>query len=63
MTEPILRTPDFTKDFILQTDASDHGVGGVLSQVDDEGDDHPLAHFSRKLLPRSTPPWKKSALQ
>ena len=38
--------------FILQTDASNHGVGAVLSQADAEGLDHPIAFFSRKLLDR-----------
>ena len=49
---PVLRGPDFTKEFILQTDASDVAVGAVLSQKDEEGHDHPVAYFSRKLLPR-----------
>ena len=49
---PILRNPDFDKEFILQTDASDRGVGGVLSQLDDEGNDRLISYFSRKLLPR-----------
>ena len=44
--------PDFAKQFILQTDASNRGVGAVLSQLDDEGRDRPIAYFSRKLLPR-----------
>eukprot|EP00731_Ephydatia_muelleri_P006021 Em0003g269a len=35
-----------------KTDASDWGVGGVLSQVDERGQDHPVAYFSRKLLAR-----------
>ena len=48
----MLRSPDFTKPFVLQTDASERGVGAVLSQLDDNGDDHPVAYFSRKLLPR-----------
>ena len=51
-TAPILRSPDFTRPFVLQTDASDRGVGAVLSQLDDEGQEHPVAYFSKKLLPR-----------
>ncbi|KAL5516832.1 hypothetical protein EMCRGX_G002255 [Ephydatia muelleri] len=49
--EPVLKCPDFEKPFVLQTDASDRGVGAVLSQLY-EGEDHPVAYFSRKLLPR-----------
>ena len=49
---PILSSPDFTRRFILQTDASDIAIGAVLSQRDEEGNDHPVAYFSRKLLPR-----------
>ena len=51
-SDPVLRSPDFTRPFVLQTDASERGVGAVLSQLDDNGDDHPVAYFSRKLLPR-----------
>lgn len=51
-TDPILTNIDFTKTFMLQTDASDREVGAVLSQRDDNGDDKPNAYFSAKLLPR-----------
>ena len=47
---PLMRNPDFTRTFILQTDASGIGVGAVLSQGEEE--DRPIAYFSWKLLPR-----------
>ena len=43
---------NFDQTFLLQTDASDRGVGAVLGQVDSEGDEHPIGFFSRKLLAR-----------
>lgn len=51
-SSPILRSPNFSKPFIVQTDASECGVGAVLSQLDDNGDDHPMSYYSQKLLPR-----------
>ena len=51
-TSPVLRNPDFSRRFILQTDASDHGVRAVLSQRDENGEEHPVGYFSKKLLPR-----------
>ena len=51
-TSPVLQAPDFDKPFVLQTDASDRGVGAVLSQYDGSGTEHPVAYYSRKFLPR-----------
>ncbi|XP_077330912.1 uncharacterized protein LOC143973903 [Lithobates pipiens] len=49
---PVLQAPDFTRRFLVQTDASAYGLGAVLSQVDDAGEEHPILYLSRKLLPR-----------
>ncbi len=46
--EPVLRAPDFGCPFLLQTDASETGLGAVLSQVQD-GEEHPVLYISRKL--------------
>ena len=48
--EPILVMPDWTKPFILQTDASAFGLGYVLSQIDGTGEEHPIAFASKFLL-------------
>lgn len=48
----MLRGPDFEKLFIVQTDASDIGIGAVLSQRGEDDEERPVAYFSRKLLPR-----------
>ncbi|KAE8668323.1 cytochrome P450 78A7-like [Hibiscus syriacus] len=44
VNEPVLVLPDYTKPFVVFTDASDVAIGGVLMQ---EG--HPVAYESRKL--------------
>ena len=46
---PVLRSPDFAKPFYIHCDASKTGVGGVLVQKTQEGDEYPIAFVSKKL--------------
>lgn len=48
-TAPVLNQPDFTKHFYIQCDASLVGVGSVLFQISDDGEEHPIAFHSKKL--------------
>ena len=50
-TVPVLAFADYTKPFLLQTDASKDGLGAVLSQKQADRWYHPVTYGSRGLMP------------
>ena len=52
---PILTNPDPSRPFVVEVDASDTGIGGVLSQQSAADQKlHPCAFFSRRYTPAET---------
>uniref|UniRef100_A0A8C1QTJ1 Gypsy retrotransposon integrase-like protein 1 n=1 Tax=Cyprinus carpio TaxID=7962 RepID=A0A8C1QTJ1_CYPCA len=52
VSAPILITPDPSRQFVVEVDASEVGVGAVLSQRSSSDDKvHPCAYFSYRLSP------------
>ena len=49
MCSPILAFANYTKDFLLKTDASKEELGAVLSQKQADGHYHPVAYGSQAL--------------
>jgi len=51
VSPPLLAHPNFSKKFYVHTDASYDGIGGILSQIGEDGKDHPICYASRTLRP------------
>ncbi|KAM7394882.1 hypothetical protein PAMA_006561 [Pampus argenteus] len=52
-SSPVLQSPDFSRRFLVQVDASAVGLGAVLAQGD-LGEEQPILYLSRKMQPRET---------
>jgi hypothetical protein len=48
--EPVLMMPDMTRPFQIESDASKYTSGGVLTQLDGNGNRHPIAFISKSFL-------------
>ena len=46
---PVLRPPDWTKEFAVHVDASEVAIGSILTQCMEEGYHHPVYYASRRL--------------
>ena len=46
---PVLISPDFSKDFYIFSFASEHTIAAVLLQKNPQGQEHPIAFFSKAL--------------
>ncbi|GFY02386.1 retrovirus-related Pol polyprotein from transposon 297 [Trichonephila clavipes] len=45
----VLYAPNFERQFIVQTDASNAGMGAVLTQLTEQGEEHPILYLSKKF--------------
>ena len=46
---PVLASPDYLKDFLIFSFASEHTIAAVLLQKNEEGFEQPIAFFSKIL--------------
>jgi hypothetical protein len=51
LTSTVLAHPDESKPYIVETDASDYAISGILSQFDHQNELRPVAFYSRQMLP------------
>ncbi|GFW44722.1 retrovirus-related Pol polyprotein from transposon 297 [Trichonephila clavipes] len=47
--KPVLYAPNFEREFIVQTDALNAGMGAVLTQLNEQGEENPILYLSKKF--------------
>ena len=50
----LLHYPDLSKEFVVETDASQHHIGAILSQRDEKNVERPIAFWSQTLTERQS---------
>lgn len=61
-SDPVLEFPDFSRQFIVEVDASNYAIGGVCSQLGPADQEHPIAHLSTALQ-KSQQNWSATTKQ
>ena len=51
MNPPILAHPNVNQPYTVTADASSYGVGAILSQKNEKGEEHVISYYSKKLSP------------
>lgn len=51
ISSPIMRAPDWGRPFRCHTDACQLAVGGTLTQIGDDKEEHVISYFSKRLTP------------
>ena len=49
VVSPVLKIVEPDKPYILQTDASELGLGAVLSQLQENGEEQPVAFYQHEV--------------
>ncbi|GFW23643.1 retrovirus-related Pol polyprotein from transposon 297 [Trichonephila clavipes] len=54
--KPVLYAPNFEREFIVQTDASNAGMGAVLTQLTEQGEEYPILYLTKesRTFPQSS---------
>ena len=47
-----MKVAEPNKQYVLQTDTSERGLGAVLNEIGENGEEHPVAFASHEFLPR-----------
>ncbi|GFU00650.1 retrovirus-related Pol polyprotein from transposon 297 [Trichonephila clavipes] len=61
--KPVLYAPNFEREFIVQTDASNAGMGAVLTQLTEQGEEHPILYLRYPFIMTEKMPHRRIQAQ